>query len=432
MALAHSWKERFLSILGPPPLSRNWLLRKICGHYYWLWWRLQLVPSGTIRGFCLSETRKAGGGTWEDRGKRVKVVTSTGQDRADARVQTICLLTLTLIALGVALYLLRPVLVPFVLAVFLTYCLTPVIDAQMRYLRMPRVLAIVVTVILGLVVLGLCGSVVAASIGKMPDRMEGYQKQFQQLTEEIAQAVPWERLGLSREAGMSGFFTVQEGTGWQFISTLLSEATNLVSNGALVVIFMIFILLGRKGDRLRPAGVLVEIETRVKRYIIQTVLFSALVGLLLGLTYMVLGVQFAWLFGFLAFLLNFVPNIGSIIATLLPLPVILLSPEMSITAKVLALAVPAAIEFIIGNFVQPKVQGDALNLHPVVVLMALIFFGMIWGVIGALLATPITAVIRIIFAHIPITRPLADVLAGDLRFLARAGEDRGASDRSAL
>jgi len=335
------------------------------------------------------------------------------------RVQTLCLLSLTLIALGAALYFLRPVLVPFVLAVFLTYCLTPVIDVQTRYLRMPRGLAVISAVILGLAVLGLCGSLVAASVNSMSHKLEDYEKQFQRLTQRFAESVPLDRLGIQTDGETMGrVFAVQEGTGWQFMSTILSEATNVISNGALVMIFVIFMLLGRKGSQRRSSGVLAEIEARVKSYILYTVFFSGLTGLLCGLTLAALGVEFAWMFGLLAFLLNFVPNIGSIIATLLPLPVILLAPDMPITAKVLALVIPAAIQFVIGNLVQPKVQGSALELHPVVVLLALIFFGMIWGIIGALLATPITAVVRIVLGRIPITRPLADLLAGNLDALS--------------
>ena len=111
------------------------------------------------------------------------------------------------------------------------------------------------------------------------------------------------------------------------------------SNGALVLIFMLFLLLGGKADR-RPSGVLAEIETSVKSYIVSTIFLSAATGMLLGATLAVLGVEFAWVFGLLAFLLNFVPSIGAIIASLLPLPVILLSPDMSVTAKVLAIVMP--------------------------------------------------------------------------------------------
>lgn len=345
------------------------------------------------------------------------------------RVQTFCLLTLTLIALGAALYLLRPVLVPFVLAVLLTYCLAPLIDVQQRHLRMPRAVAIVLAMILALVAVALCGSIVATSLSSASHNLEDYEAQFQQLTARLARSLPLDRVGIATDAEqISRYFAVQEGTGWQFISAVLSEATNLVSNGVLVLIFMLFILFGRKAGPPRSAGVLAEIETHVKSYIVNTVFLSAVTGLLVGLTLAVLGVEFAWVFGLLTFLLNFVPSVGAIVASLLPLPVILLSPDMSITVKVLAVAIPAAIQFVIGSFVQPKVQGYALDLHPVVLLLALIFFGMIWGLIGAFLATPITAVVRIVLGRIPITRPLADLLAGHLDVFSaeRDDEDRAA------
>jgi AI-2 transport protein TqsA len=152
-------------------------------------------------------------------------------------------------------------------------------------------------------------------------------------------------------------------------------------------------------------------------------MFSTALGLLVAGVLALCGVKFAGVFGFLAFFLNFIPNIGGIIATLLPLPIIVLSPEMSLPAKVLALAIPGGIQFVAGNIIQPRFQGSALDLHPVIVLMALIFFGMIWGVVGAFLAVPITAVIRIVLEKIPDTRPVAELLAGRLDSFRATGED---------
>ncbi len=92
------------------------------------------------------------------------------------------------------------------------------------------------------------------------------------------------------------------------------------------------------------------------------VLISALTGFLVALTLGILHVPFATLFGFLAFLLNFIPNIGAIIATLLPLPIVYLDPNMTIPAKLLALILPSAIQLVIGSF-QPKWVGNSLQLH---------------------------------------------------------------------
>jgi AI-2 transport protein TqsA len=340
------------------------------------------------------------------------------QRRADSRVQTVCLLILTFIGGAVALYLLKPVLVPFVLALFFTYCLAPAIDVQVRYLRVPRLLAIISASIFGLAVLALAGFVVAAAIGKISQNSQMYEDQFAKLLVRAAEVLPLERLGINPEAPPEEWFTPSKTAIGNFLASAFTEAKSIISTAGLVAIFMIFLLLGSKGVRARPVPLLIEIEARVQRYITQMLMFSTALGLLVAGVLALCGVKFAGVFGFLAFFLNFIPNVGGIIATLLPLPIILLSPEMSIIAKVFALAVPAGIQFVTGNIIQPRFMGSALDLHPVVVLMALIFFGMIWGIVGAFLAVPITAVIRIVLEKIPETRPVAEVLAGRLDFAA--------------
>ena len=79
------------------------------------------------------------------------------------------------------------------------------------------------------------------------------------------------------------------------------------------------------------------------------------------MTFQILGVPFAWMFGMLAFLLNFIPNIGSFIATVLPIPVVILNPELSLTVKVLSIVIPTIIQFSIGNLLQPKMMGESLD-----------------------------------------------------------------------
>ena len=346
-------------------------------------------------------------------------MSNAAQAVTDRRVQVVCLLILTFIAVGAALYFLKPVLVPFVLAVFFTYCLSPVIELLTRYLRLPSGVAIVVTAVLGIVILALLGFVIAASIGRMSQNFDTYQAELRQITEQVAHTVPLERLGFKTDDDGGVLLTVPENAGRWLVSAVLTETTNVISNGALVVIFMLFMLLGRKGPRGPGVGLLADIEQSVKRYTLATAYLSGLTGVLVGGALAILHVEFAGVFGFLAFLLNFIPSVGAFIATLLPLPIVLLSPELSPTAKVLAIAVPGVIQAAIG-VVQPRIQGGALRLHPVVVLMALIFFGMIWGIVGAFVATPIMAVVKIILERISATRPVAELLAGNLEVLAGA------------
>jgi AI-2 transport protein TqsA len=344
------------------------------------------------------------------------------QGRPESRVQTNCLLTLTVIAVGVALYLLRPVLVPFALALFLTCCLTPLVNWQVRHLRLHRLPATVLATALGLAVLVLFGFLVVAEVGSIVQNFGAYQARLEALTNSVATRVPLDALGVKHSAQTGLEIVIPESTRRWVLSVAFSGGLDFVSTAGLVVIFMIFLLLGHATRQGPPNELLAAMEARVTRYVLKIVGLSVLTGVLVGGSLAVLGVEFAFVFGFLAFLLNFIPTVGSIVATLLPLPVVLLSPDLSLTSQVLALAVPAAIQAVLGAFVQPRVQGEAMELHPVVVLMALIFFGMIWGIVGAILAVPTTAVIKMLLEHYSTTRPLAGLLAGKLSPFLRHSE----------
>jgi AI-2 transport protein TqsA len=325
------------------------------------------------------------------------------QAEADRRVQTACLLILAFVAAGFGLWQLQPVLVPFVLAMFFAACLKPVIEFQMRYLRMPRPLAVAGAILLAAAIVTLIGIPLTSSVQQM---WPTFETQFDKFVVKAKQSWFVQRVGLNN-------LLPKDASTWTVsISGAFVQASSIASKTFLVIVFTLFILLGRRGQSRRPTGVLAEIERRVQLYISQMVLLSAISGILVWIVLWILGVKLAALFGVLAFLLNFIPTIGSLIATLLPLPVILIDAHMGVPAQICAIAVPAAIQIILGNAVQPRFLGNALDLHPIVVLISLIFWSIIWGLAGAFLATPMTAVLRIVLEKIPATRPVADLLAG--------------------
>ena len=143
-----------------------------------------------------------------------------------------------------------------------------------------------------------------------------------------------------------------------------------------------------------------------------------------------LGVEFAIAIGLLAFLLNFIPNIGSVIATLLPVPILLLG-DYSATTVFLVLSLTFVVQFTIGNVVEPKVLGKSLGLHPVVVLLGLVVFGVVfgvvWGIPGMFLSTPLIAVAKISISHNENGKSIAQLLEGDLSVLGKS-QDQSTSD----
>lgn len=333
----------------------------------------------------------------------------------EQRIQTVCLLILSTAAVAAALYWLRPVLVPFVFAVFIAYGLLPLIELQVRQLHLPRPAAVCSTLVLGGVVLSGLGLLVSTSVSQLQDNADAYQLQIEIFVERISAVLP---VG---NVLTDGHPLTQLSIG--NVSSLLLNTTNaivgILSQGLLVLIFVLYLLLGGASREETVGTTWTDIEAKIQHYIVTKGIISLATGGLVGLTLAVLGIDLALVFGLLAFLLNFIPSVGSIIATLLPLPVVVVSPDISASTATLAIVLPGLIQFAIGNVIEPKVMGEALDLHPIVILMALIVWGMLWGIVGMLLATPMTAILKILFERLEPMAPVAQVLAGRLdRFKA--------------
>ena len=198
---------------------------------------------------------------------------------------------------------------------------------------------------------------------------------------------------------------------------MLAGATNtlvdLLSNTFLILVFVIYLLQGRdpEAEKGRMAQ---QIESQIKRYLSIKLVLSLATGFLTALILGALQIELAMVFGVMAFFLNFVPNVGSIVAIFLPLPIILISPDLDMSILALAILLPGSVQMFIGNVIEPKMLGDSLDLHPITVLLSLIFWGMLWGIPGMLLAAPITAVLKILSENLEITAPVARLLSGKL------------------
>ena len=248
----------------------------------------------------------------------------------------------------------------------------------------------------------------------------------------------------------------------QAISWLFGQVQTIVSTVStffLMTIFVFFLLVARDPSRLQLSGYAV-IERQMRRYLMIKTSMSSMTGIFVGIILSMLGMPLAVVFGVLTFLLNFIPSIGSIIATLLPLPIAYAefvlnqdSPSHVATVAVVGaedhmpphvpspqgelpsteqsgwwqfltesgwlrflaiLLIPGSVQIFIGNVIEPRVMGEGLELHPVVILIALVFWGLLWGPMGAILAVPITAVIRIATARFVSLKMVSDVMAGRL------------------
>mmetsp|Transcript_16407 Transcript_16407/g.19927 ORF Transcript_16407/g.19927 Transcript_16407/m.19927 type:complete len:565 (+) Transcript_16407:159-1853(+) len=192
----------------------------------------------------------------------------------------------------------------------------------------------------------------------------------------------------------------------KYLVVVLFDAIGYTFIVFLFVLYMLFEEPGKHSKRIsrshsRARRLRLQIDSQIQRYIVIKTVISAFVGIVV---YVILGpcldVKMAHLFGVITFLANYIPNIGAVVATLLPIPILILDPDQSNTSMILAIALPIGVHTVIGNFVEPKVFGDTMELHAVVVLLSLSFWYTVWGIPGAILAVPIMAVIRIIVSNI--------------------------------
>jgi AI-2 transport protein TqsA len=328
-------------------------------------------------------------------------------DTTDRRIQTISLVVLTVIVCGLVLHLLKIVFLPFVLAVFVSLGLSALVTFQVRHLRLPINAAVLSTLLLTLVLFWLVGLLVVTSVEQMISSAPVYETQLNRLVHEGFRLLRVEHIGLDASALSK---PMQQLPIQNMIEDLGENLLGAASMTTMVLLYVIYLLFLLPRQQTEPA-LWREITARVRGYLLAKTATSAALGILVWLTLVLCEVQFAMLFGLLAFLLNFVPMAGPVVASLAPWPIILLSPDLGLVAILIALLTPGALFFVIGNFVEPKVLGRSVQLQPLAVLLALMFWGVLWGPLGVLLATPITGILALLASYSPLTRPIARLVA---------------------
>ncbi len=316
------------------------------------------------------------------------------------------------------------IFIPFSLSLLICYALGIPIDLLKQY-HIPNFLRIFL-VICFLSAFGyLLGSLLTANFQEFYRQLPHFEEKFWGYVHEI---LTW--LNISREQVKESYNSFISGLGGNDLKSLGGVARRMSSsffaflgNMIWVILFIIFILaekdeidgkiiraFGRAGaEPILAAGQ--RINRAVQDYLGLKTLISLATGIMVALALYLFGTPFALLWGVLAFCLNFIPNIGSLIAVVPPVAITLFQYG-SLPRTLAVCATLVVIQTVIGNLVEPKVMGKGLNLSPIAVLFALLFWGWMWGIPGMLLSVPLTAAIKIAFEQIEATRPFAMLIAG--------------------
>jgi predicted PurR-regulated permease PerM len=335
------------------------------------------------------------------------------------------LASLTLVIIGLIYF--SGILQPLVIAFFIWFIINQ-LKESMRKIKikgkeLPGIVRSILAFTLIFVIVFLIAELLIVNIEGIAKSMPGYMANLDQSFGEVSAFIndpayvehlqKWiENLDL---AGMA--------------TDIMNSLTGFVANTAVVVVYVIFFIIEYatykvKLDKLFPGKgkhyqvvkkSLSQINESISSFIWQKTLISIITGVISYVILIIMGVEYAFLWSFLIFILNYIPYIGPLFSSLFPavFAVLITGDLMQL---VYVFAAMQAVQIVLGNFVEPKMMGKGTNLGPVTVIVALAFWGMIWGMVGMILAVPVTAVFVIILSQIPSARYMAVILSekGDI------------------
>ena len=292
-----------------------------------------------------------------------------------------------------------PILIPFLLSGFIAImCLAPMHWLQQH--KVPSALAVLIVITVLILVLLLLGIFVGASLTDFTRSLPQYQQRLDSLMSSILATLA--SLGIET-SGFNIKDVIDPAAAMRLANSLLGGLSQVLSNTFLIILTVVFILLEASSFPLKVRAMMGNAEhslehfdrfiQSVNQYVAIKAVVSLATGLVVAISLAVIGVDYPILWGFLAFLLNFVPNIGSIIAAV---PAVLLAMiQLGWGAALASSLVYLMINLVVGSIVEPRLLGKGIGLSALVVFLSLIFWGWMLGPVGMLLSVPLTITVKI-------------------------------------
>jgi len=343
---------------------------------------------------------------------------------------------LAVIAGGAVVYWLRNILTPLALAIFLAVMIDGFARVLTEHVKgFPDRAALPVAVALSIVLFGGSAWVIADNATSFAQQLVAYQPKLNQLIERGS-----DLLGVRAPPSLEQLYRSVDPT--QYLGLVAQRLQNFASDAVFVLVYLGFLIASRRGFKRKIVGmfpthderedavrVFGQIRDGVERYLwVQTVTGLMIAGGSWAVMAAV-GLENAVFWAFLIFLASYIPIIGGFIGILLP-PVFALVQFDTWWQAATLLVVLNGVQFVVGNVVLPRMQGESLNIDPVVVLLSLAFWGAIWGVPGMFLSTPLTVAAMVVLSQFPATRRLAVLLSANGSPVGASGNPASAETTS--
>ncbi len=323
---------------------------------------------------------------------------------------------------------LQSIFLPFFIALIIFFIFLPIYSAMVSK-KVPSALAIVIVLIIVFVLANTMSVFIFASANSFTQEFPKYE---QRLGEKIDDAVNFLHLEQSDVESITENLDIKsmlmQGKLTSAISDVLSSITGIMGNFFLIVFYLIFMLseTGSIKERMKLAlsedraekmsSTFSDIIDSVKHYMSGKTLLALAQSIIIGAVLWAFGVDFYVIWAILFFFTDFIPNVGSLIATILVALIMLIQFD-NIFTPVLITVILIVIQNLKGNVLEPKIIGNRLDLSPLLLLLSLVFWGYIWGIPGMILSVPIMSIAKIILMSFPETRPWGIMMSYNLTSL---------------
>jgi len=309
--------------------------------------------------------------------------------------------------------------IPLVIAIFIWYLILVIAGGYKNIIKkIPSWLALVMSLLTIFVVLWFFGLIINGNINEVVKAAPEYQARFQNLIDKTSHALNiGEPIGLKEIKEKINIPTLVGSIATMLKSIASYTGAVLIYVLLLLIEYRIFdnklrIIFFEKKDFKRIKEVFARIDLDIKTYIKIKSLMSFLTAILSYIVLLLVGVDFAMFWALIIFLLNYIPTVGSVIAIIFPLVLVIIQFG-SFSSFLVVMVSLIAIQVAIGNILEPKLMAKSLNLSSLVIVLSLVIWGNIWGIVGMFLSIPIMVIINIVLSNFPKTRSLAIMLSSN-------------------
>ncbi len=309
---------------------------------------------------------------------------------------------------------LRGIFIPLMIAVFLSYLFAPAVEFLAK-IKFPRILSLFIL----LAIISLIGTFVAQFLVKNAKEFIAFWPTMERtiITNIGHFLTNYVKIDTTTLTSILRSARVAE-----FLQSAFSFSLSFAGKSLFTLLILVFIYLTyhnyprliKKAFKQKRVSeifkILRNINIQIINYIFIKTLISMGTGLLTGIACWLLGIKFAVLWGFLAFMLNYIPYIGSLAAVVFPIILSLLQFPHSYIPLFTAISL-IVIQMFMGSYLDPEMMGNRFNLSPILIIVSLFFWSYVWGIVGAFIAVPITAIVKIVLMNIEPMKPIAILMS---------------------